>query len=68
MDQAQVEGMPALLQFASTVQELAIVPEWPVESTLTTPGVEEGDASGSVLGGQIARLCIIVFRCGKRAV
>eukprot|EP00973_Karenia_brevis_P063276 8796952-Karenia_brevis.AAC.1 len=53
--------MPALLQFASTVQELSTVPEWPVESAPPAPGVEEGGASAIASAGQIARLCIIVL-------
>eukprot|EP00973_Karenia_brevis_P092639 12413396-Karenia_brevis.AAC.1 len=57
--QAKVEDMPALLQFASTVQELATISEWPAEVaaevTLPTLGLtaeEEEDAienSGNVL-------------------
>eukprot|EP00973_Karenia_brevis_P035512 4894602-Karenia_brevis.AAC.1 len=50
MAQAQVEEMPALLRFALTVQELSTIPEWPVESATPTLGLDEGDASGNVLG------------------
>eukprot|EP00973_Karenia_brevis_P059288 8253450-Karenia_brevis.AAC.1 len=44
--------MPALLQFASTVQELSTMSEWPVESEPPTPGVEEGGTSGSASAGK----------------
>eukprot|EP00973_Karenia_brevis_P014372 1957354-Karenia_brevis.AAC.1 len=60
MAQAKVEEMPALLQFASTVQELATIQDWPAEVTtevtLPTLGLiaeEEEEAienSGNVLG------------------
>eukprot|EP00973_Karenia_brevis_P002715 370909-Karenia_brevis.AAC.1 len=44
MAQAKVEEMPALLQSAASVQELATIPEWPAEWTPPTLGLTEEEA------------------------